>query len=342
MKRIQQYIERKSLMHDENFRCEAKQYVLDNPNLTLQQFVDWVKEEKDTEVSITTVSVWLHDLGFSYKQFSKGVYFDGHERTDVVADRKAYLEMLASYDGRMWVSHSPAPDPNLSPVIRVFHDESTFYSNADQSFHWTDGSKQALKQKSLGQSIMVSDFLEEVGGLLEFEGEKARLQLEHQTDGYFTNDMLIVQVDKAIDIFEEKYPTAIGLFIFDHAPSHMKKPEDALNADRMNVKDGGKQPFMKDKTWNGVLQRMTRGDGVQKGMKTVLEERGVDTHGMNAQKLREELLQFEVHTQALHAYNHVSNNLPHQDLITKEPLYSGHIHVFQFLLVLLCIISLPN
>ena len=102
---------------------------------------------------------------------------------------------------------------------------------------------------------MVSDFLEEVGGLLEFEGEKARLQLEHQTDGYFTNDMLIVQVDKAIDIFEEKYPTAIGLFIFDHAPSHMKKPEDALNADRLNVKDGGKQPFMKDTTWNGVLQR---------------------------------------------------------------------------------------
>ena len=98
----------------------------------------------------------------------------------------------------------------------------------------------------------------------------------------------------------------------------MKKPEDALNADRMNVKDGGKQPFMKDTTWNGVLQKMTRGDGVQKGMKTVLEERGVDTHGMNAQKLREELLQFEVHTQALHAYNHVSNNLPNQDLITKE------------------------
>ena len=126
------HIKWKSLMHDENFRCEAKQYVLDNgyikgkPNLTLQQFVDWVKEEKDTEVSITTVSVWLHDLGFSYKQFSKGVYFDGHERTDVVADKKAYLEMLASYDGRMWVSHSPAPDPNLSPVIRVFHDESTF------------------------------------------------------------------------------------------------------------------------------------------------------------------------------------------------------------------------
>ena len=138
------------------------------------------------------------------------------------------------------------------------------------SINWTDGSKQALKQKSL---IMVSDFVEEVGGLLEFEGEKACLLLEHLTQGYFTNDMLIVQVHKAIDIFESKYPEAQGIFIFDNAPSNMKKPEDALNAERMNVKDGGKQPFMKDTTWNGSTQRMVRPDGVQKGMRTVLEER---------------------------------------------------------------------
>jgi hypothetical protein len=38
----------------------------------------------------------LHDLGFSYQQFSKGVYFDGHESEDVVEDRKAYLAELES------------------------------------------------------------------------------------------------------------------------------------------------------------------------------------------------------------------------------------------------------
>ena len=26
----------------------------------------------------------------------------------------------------------------------------------------------------------------------------------------------------------------------------MKKPEDALSVERMNVKDGGKQPFLRD------------------------------------------------------------------------------------------------
>ena len=78
-------------------------------------------------------------------------------------------------------------------MIRIYHDESTYYANADQSFHWTDGTKQVLKQKSLGQAIMVSDFVEEVGGMLECDGEKATFLLEHQTEGYFTNNLLISQ-----------------------------------------------------------------------------------------------------------------------------------------------------
>ncbi len=285
-----------SLMTDDRFRKQVKEYVLENgyvkgrPNLTLNQLVKWVKEQHGIEVCTSTVSIWLHDMGFSYKQFSKGVYFDGHERQDVVDDREAYLAKLASLDKRMWTSHSPAPDPVCRPVIRVFHDESTFYSNADQASHWTDGSKQVLKGKSLGQAIMVSDFVDEVGGLLEYAGEKARLLLEHQTDGYFNNDMLLNQARKTISIFDRKYPGAQGVFIFDHAPSHI----EALNAERMNVKDGGKQPFMKDTVWNGQVQHMVTPQGIQKGMKSVLEERGVVTHGMNAGKLRELLGQYEV------------------------------------------------
>ena len=93
------------------------------------------------------------------------------------------------------------PNPQCRPLIRVFHEVSTFYANADQSFHWTDGSKRALKQKSLGQSIMVSDFIDEVSGFVQYGGQKARLLLEHQSEGYFKNDMLLEQVDRAVTIF---------------------------------------------------------------------------------------------------------------------------------------------
>ena len=289
-----------SLTMDESFREEAKQYVRDHgyvkgePNMTLQQFVDWVKQTQCIDICTSTASLWLHDMGFGYRQFSKGVHFDGHEREDVVEARTMYLDQLEVYAPRQWICNSPAPNPACRPVIRVFHDESTFYSNADQSFHWTDGSRQALKQKSLGQAIMVSDFIEEVGGFLRHQGEEARFTMEHQSEGYFTNDLLLEQVGKAISIFEVKYPEAQGLFIFDNAPSHVKRPPDALNPDKMNVKDGGKQPFMKDTVWAGRVQQMKTADGLQKGMKSVLEERGVSTKGLNADKMRELLGQYEV------------------------------------------------
>lgn len=111
----------------------------------------------------------------------------------------------------------------------------------------SDGSNDALKQKSLGQAVMVSDFIDEVNGYLEFGDQEARLYLEHQSEGYFTNDLFVDQVMKALDIFEMKYP---GI-VFDNAPSHTKKPDDCLNPDKMKVSDGGKQPFLRDTVWNG-------------------------------------------------------------------------------------------
>ncbi len=95
-------------------------------------------------------------------------------------------------------------------------------------------------------------------------------------------------------MFEKKYPYCQGLFIFDNALSHKKKADDALNVDRMNVRDGGKQPFMHDTIYNGTVQQMTTAEGLQKGLKTVLQERGVDTEGMNSSHLRDKLRQYPV------------------------------------------------
>ena len=117
------------------------------PNLTLQQFVMWVEQEEAINISISTASRWLHELGFTHKQFiTKGVYFDGHERDDVIEDRKTYLATLDAYSPRMWISHSPCPSPFCQPIIRVYHDESTYYANADQSFYcdrWEQTDSQA-------------------------------------------------------------------------------------------------------------------------------------------------------------------------------------------------------
>ncbi len=69
---------------------------------------------------------------------------------------------------------------------------------------------------------MVSDFIEEArGDYLNHDGNYARLLLEAQSEGYFESKRCLVQVNKAIDIFELKYPNAKAVFIFDNAPSYL-------------------------------------------------------------------------------------------------------------------------
>ena len=74
-------------------------------------------------------------------------------------------------------------------------------------------------------------------------------------------------------------------FLFDDAPSHRKVADDALNADKMNVGPRGKQPKMRDTVWGGKVQKMVDDEDVPKDMRTVLQERGVDTTGMKAKDM---------------------------------------------------------
>ena len=61
-----------------------------------------------------------------------------------------------------------------------------------------------------------------------------------------------------------------------HHP-HTKVADDQLRAYKMNVSPGGKQPLMRSTVWNGQTQSMVFPDGQAKGLKVVLEERGIDT-----------------------------------------------------------------
>ena len=182
-----------SLINDEQFCIKATKYVRQNgyrkgePNLTLTQFCKWIEEDQNIKVSEQTASTWLRKLGFSYKQFSKGAYFDGNNREDVVEARKNYCTLMEELDPRLITFDRSTPLSNERPIVRIFHDESTFFANADQSFHWADERMQVLKQKSLGQALMVSDFIDEVDGYLRHNGEEAREYLEHQSQGFWKN-----------------------------------------------------------------------------------------------------------------------------------------------------------
>ena len=63
----------------------------------------------------------------------------------------------------------------------------------------------------------------------------------------------MANVKVAADIAEIKYPEAqYDIFwVFDNAPSHRKMEADALNAHKMNVRPGGKQPILRDTVYSG-------------------------------------------------------------------------------------------
>ncbi len=111
-------------------------------------------------------------------------------------------------------------------------------------------------------------------------------------EGYWTSAKFMKQLEEAEKIAVAKYPRQEGwklVWVFDHSSCHAAMPDDALDANKMNVNPGGKQRVMRDGWWAGKAQKRNYSLGVPKGMRVVLEERGIDTRNMNADKMREVL-----------------------------------------------------
>jgi transposase len=187
-------------------------------------------------------------------------------------------------------------------LIVIFHDESTFNANDDQTLQWGVKGEGMLRPKSKGSGIMVSEFIEERTGYLALTTKQykmakvkdktisqfARETLEYgeSRDGYLTSDKFMKQLEKAVKIAEFKYPISDGwkiIWIFDHSSCHTAMSNDAS---RMNVKPGGKQPRKHDTFWSGEMQSMVDSSGVPKGMRLVLQERGICTDTLVAEDMR--------------------------------------------------------
>ena len=272
-------------------------------------------------IGCETARKWMHEMGFEVLTSKKGSFVDGHERVDVVEYRKRFLRRMVSL-GFLNSTNAPTeqarlalpddldcpPQSVVDKTVVFFHDETTFQCNDDQPTFWGTQGTHIMKPKSKGAGIMVSDFIDEFNGYLsltEEEYERAKesdpnirmharefLEYGESKEGYWTSDKFMSQMKMAVKIAEVKYPKEDGwrhVWIFDHSSCHGANAEDSLDVSKMNVNPGGKQRVMRDGWWGGKPQRMTFANGVPKGLRAVLEERGVNTHGMNADQMREVL-----------------------------------------------------
>ena len=333
------------LWQNEELNDAASDYVRNNavvkgrPNMTSISFCHWVNENLlpnsvlepgyPRRISIQTALRWLHELGFEVLDKKKGVYIDGHERDDVVKHRRKFLrQMIAS--GFLTKESAPSeevkeafPDDIESPPLArreknifIFHDESTFNANDDESLQWGQYDSQIIRPKSRGSGIMVSDFITENDGYLcltqsEYNAKKqtdpdirmgARVLIEYgeSRDGYWTAAKFMKQMRSVVKIAETKYPKEAGyrlFWIFDQSGYHMAFADNSLNVSRMNAKEGGAVPCMHDTVYDGKHISMTKmvrnrtGDMVRipRGMIDILKQRGCYNPKMKVDDMRKEL-----------------------------------------------------
>ncbi|KAF8957072.1 hypothetical protein BDZ97DRAFT_1603780, partial [Flammula alnicola] len=246
------------ILEDEDFRRDIQLHLTEIAKkgfIRAQDIVDYVATEEVQQrlgtrargIHVRTARRWLHKLSWRYRQKKKGMYIDGHEREDVVEYRNKFVKRWKEYEKRFIIYDNngnvlstptgfPVPERAFR-LILVTHDESTFYENDRRKMHWVnEHAKAVAEKKGEGQSIMVSDFLTSEWGRLTDGDEEARVFFKagKGRDGYFDSEDLLQQVENAIDIFEGKTNGfATGLFLFDNAPSHQKRAQDALSARKM-------------------------------------------------------------------------------------------------------------
>ena len=279
----------------------------------MRDYVNLEGIQSPIEIKSRTARNWLHKLGFEYKDVKKDVFVDGHERPDVVEDRKKFLSTMKDLepylvefeeDGSMKTKEYPddcaVGGDKRRPVIVITHDECTFSANDGIRKAWTQIGDTFLRPKGRGQGIMASDFLLPFGRLnLSSLSEEKKKEVIDKTgltvteavelfeygksnEGYWDGPKLHKQVvNKALPIAEALYLGYSLLFLFDNATSHSVFAQDALRTTQMNKGTGGQQPWLRngwfEKDGARIIQPMSfqKEDGTwcQKGIQKVLEER---------------------------------------------------------------------
>jgi len=239
-------------------------------------------------LSSCSARAWLLKLGWNWKEVKRGIYKDGHERGEVKEYRSTILlprmqslqSQMMEWDANLNIIDKSDP-PNSRPIVFITHDECTFNSNDGRKKIWIHEDRAPIRKKGRGQSLHVSDFLTPVGRL---GGGNVCEVLKCGGEVWWTGDLLLEQLkEKAISAFETASPGCQGLWAFDNAKIHQKYAPDALQVGNMNLTQGGKNTLpMRDGYYihpdnPHILRRqsMMLPDGCLKGLKIVLQERGL-------------------------------------------------------------------
>jgi hypothetical protein len=286
------------LLESEDLIQKARKWCRENArkNFTAHDFLTHFLQKTELTrdlISTDTARRYLHRIGWRHGSAKSGSYIDGHERADVAAYREVFCEEFLKL----------LRDPI---VVFVFQDETVYHAKEGITRGWAaDGasSEARLRKKGLGKGVMASAWVTQEGILqLSPEQKLGHPELQERALfilnfggkwGYYDWKKFEEDAIAAIEMARACYPRKKIVMLYDHSSVHRCMADDALNAKKMNLSPGGMQPLMRSTVYCGVPQEMvfpidhSTHPGQAKGLRAVLEERGVNTSQMKKETLVE-------------------------------------------------------
>ncbi|KAF8130404.1 hypothetical protein K438DRAFT_1999438 [Mycena galopus ATCC 62051] len=201
-----------SLLDELGIKAELRAYVRSNKwAMDPMKLADFTTLKTRKGISLSTARCWLHNEGFQYIGHKKKVYFDGHDRPDVVAYRqKEFLPQMAIHARRLvqYVVGDVEKELVKTPenyverrLVLCAQDEMTVQSNDDPGKSWVLNNEHKLRKKGRGRGIHRSDIICSTFGHIEEGGES--LEYGQNYEGYWDGEKFVKQLRlKLIPAFE--------------------------------------------------------------------------------------------------------------------------------------------
>ncbi|TFY69697.1 hypothetical protein EVJ58_g265 [Rhodofomes roseus] len=152
--------------------------------------------------SLSTMHCVMLREGFTFSMHKKVLYYDGHERPDVVHDRQhrfiPEIQLLRSCMVQYVVgdvTHKVEVnnlEQDAGPrLVLVAHDESTAQANDGQKWSWILDGEQPIKKKGQGRGIHQSDFICLTYGWLASASQT--MEYGKNYEGYWNGELFIKQ-----------------------------------------------------------------------------------------------------------------------------------------------------
>jgi hypothetical protein len=165
----------------------------------------WIHMKPGKGISLSTARAWLHREGFRFTEHKKAIYYDSHERPDVVEYcQRVFLPFMKNIHAQLVEYVVGDVNKELDKInqpgwncvewrlVLVAQDEMTAQANNDNGRGWVFEGEQLIKKKGVKRGMHQSDVLCSTVGHLVHASQS--MDYGKNYDGYWNGELFVKQV----------------------------------------------------------------------------------------------------------------------------------------------------